>query len=163
MTWNSKSKMLIRSNQFTVNVAVCMAMLLMSIPLFNVVQAQDTGFFKQPYTPDYEIAMANRMKEGINIFLTDYTKKVVKERGKFWNRDLSSPAAYRASVATNRDHLRQIIGAIDQRCVPKMTIRGKPGEGGKIAETNKCTIYRVEWDVMGGLKSEGLLLIPKEK
>jgi dienelactone hydrolase len=152
-----------RNQKFTVNVLKYIAMLLMSISLLNAVQAQDTGFFKHPYTHDYEIAMANRMKEGINIFLTDYTKKVVKERDKLWNRNLSSPAAYRASVATNRNHLRQIIGAIDQRSVPKMTILGKPGEAGKIAETNKCAIYRVEWDVMGGLKSEGLLLIPKGK
>src|SRR5690606_37711296 len=32
-----------------------------------------------------------------------------------------------------------------------------------IAETNKCTIYRVAWEVMGGLKAEGLMILPKDK
>ncbi|MEO8962715.1 MAG: hypothetical protein ABI325_12595, partial [Ginsengibacter sp.] len=127
----------------------------------NITQAQDTSFFKQPYGLEYEAMMADRMKDGIDIFLTDYTKKVVSERTKFWNRELSSPAAYEVSVASNREHLRQIIGAIDQRSTPKMTILSKPGQSAKIAETAKCIIYRVEWDVMGELKSEGLLLTPK--
>ncbi len=103
-----------RSNQKSaVTVAVCTVVLLIASSFFNILKGQDTNFFKQPYGHDYEIDMANRMKDGINIFLTDYTKQVVSERPKLWNRNLSSPAAYEVSVAPNRDHLRQIIGAID--------------------------------------------------
>lgn len=154
----------IRINSSAKRVATILAQLLLISVLFcNVLQAQDTGFFEQPYGHDYEVAMADRMKAGIDGFLTNYTNKVVRERAQLWNRVLTSPAAYETSVTPNRTHLRQIIGAIDQRCSPNMTVRGKPGEGGKIAETNKCMIYRVEWNVMGSLKSEGLLLKPKGK
>jgi dienelactone hydrolase len=38
-----------------------------------------------------------------------------------------------------------------------------PGQDEKIAETKNCIIYRVEWNVLDGLKSEGLLLTPKRK
>ncbi|OJY81697.1 MAG: hypothetical protein BGP14_02655 [Sphingobacteriales bacterium 44-15] len=156
-------KMKIRNNSKRAATVLMQVLLPISVLFSTMLQAQDTGFFKQPYGHDYEVAMAGRMKDGIDNFLTTYTRKVVKERGQLWNRILTSPAAYETSVINNRNHLRQIVGAIDPRSIPNMTVRGEPGQGGKIAETNKCVIYRVEWNVMGSLKSEGLLLKPKEK
>lgn len=135
------------------------------VTLFTVNKslAQDTSFFKSAYNHDYEMGMANRINEGINNFLTGYTQKVVSEREKHWHRDLSSAKAYNLSVDANRKQLLRIIGAVDQRVAPKLTILNNPGQGGKIAETKNCAIYRVEWNVLNGLKSEGLLLTPKGK
>ena len=127
----------------------------------NNLVAQNLDYFDQPYSKTYETDMVNRMKEGIDNFIDGYTERIIKERENLWDRNFSSPTAYQTSVATNRDHLREIIGAIDERSQPNMLVLSKPGEEGKIAETQKYTIFRVAWDVMGGLKSEGLLLKPK--
>ena len=129
--------MKIRNNSERAATVLMQMLLPISVLLSNMLQAQDTSFFKQPYGHDYEVAMADRMKDGIDNFLTNYTQNVVKEREQLWNRILTSPAAYETSVMTNRNHLRQIVGAIDPRSIPNMTVRGKPGRGGKIAETNK--------------------------
>lgn len=159
----SNNTVITRSNQKPIITLIVSLALLICISFAHTLQAQNTNFFKLPYNHDYEISMVNRMNDGINTFLTNYTERVVDEREKFWNRDLSSPMAYKASVAANREHLSSLIGAIDKRSDPNMTIRNKPGEGDKIAETKNCSIYEVRWDVMGSLKSEGLLLIPKGK
>ena len=154
---------IIKSKQkFVTTLSVCLT-LLISTTFTNTILAQGPNFFEKPYSKDYEISMVNRMNDGINTFLTGYTKRAVKQRGKFWNRDLSSPAAYGASVAANREHLRDLISANDKRHQPNMTVHSKPGRGDKVAETKTCNIYEVEWDVMGSLKSEGLLLVPKGK
>ena len=127
----------------------------------NNLEAQNLDYFDQPYSKDYEAVMVNRMKAGIDDFLDKYTNRIIKERDNLWDRNFTSSSAYETSVATNRDHLRQIIGATDERSQPNMLVLSKPGDQGKIAETHKYTIFRVTWDVMGGLKSEGLLLKPK--
>src|SRR3954470_20079771 len=37
------------------------------------------------------------------------------QRETHWHRDASSPVAYEKSVAQNRDHLKGILGLVDQR------------------------------------------------
>src|SRR5690606_28581807 len=124
-------------------------------------QAQEMQYFQEPYSAEYEDSMVELMKEGIDVFLTRQTKKVVLERERFWDRNFESPMAYEASIAYNRQHLREIIGAIDRRDPPRLLTKGYPGKGDQIAETAHCTIHQVAWDVMGGLKAEGLMLLPK--
>lgn len=119
------------------------------------------AYFDQEYNLDYEKMMVDRMKQGIDSFLTDYTEKVIQERGRRWNYDFSSSQAYEASILPQRQQLRQIIGAVDDRHSPNMRIISQPGGSQHLAETSKGFIYQVQWDVMGGLESEGLLLTPK--
>ncbi len=159
----SKNTILPRGNRAAGEIFMISIVLLIGTLFANTLQAQDTSFFKLPYTSSYETTMVKRVNDGINTFLTNYTEKVVGERGQFWKRDLSSPSAYKASVAPNREHLSRLIGAIDKRSDPNMIIRSKPGRGDKIAATKNCSIYEVEWDVTGSLKAEGLLLVPKGK
>src|SRR5699024_4896059 len=88
---------------------------------------------------------------------------VIAERGKYWNRQFDSPAAYKVSVDPNRNDLRRMIGAVDTVTNVKLETRGDPDKGDVITETEKSRIYQVQWTVNKGLKSEGLLLIPKRE
>src|SRR5699024_3662992 len=98
---------------------------------------------------------------GIDRFLTRHTSEIRGERGKYWNRQFDSPAVYKVSVDPNRNDLRRMIGAVDTVTNVKLETRGDTDKGDVIAETEKSRIYQVQWTVNKGLKSEGLLLMPK--
>src|SRR5262245_66293445 len=55
------------------------------------------------------------MVDGIDRFALREIAASVERRQKLWNRDFSSPEAYEASIAPNREHLRTILGVVDPR------------------------------------------------
>src|SRR5262245_10739555 len=55
------------------------------------------------------------MVRGINYFAERELADSSNRRAAKWNRDYSSPEAYEKSIATNRQRLREIIGAVDER------------------------------------------------
>ena len=59
--------------------------------------------------------ISTQMVAGIDKFLTRETEKAATQRGNLWQRDFKSPEAYEKSIATNRQHLRKLIGAVDAR------------------------------------------------
>ncbi|SHG30595.1 Dienelactone hydrolase family protein [Fodinibius roseus] len=126
-----------------------------------VAQADRIDFFDEPYDVEYEEKMAESVNAGIDRFLTRYTSEVIGDREKYWNRQFDSPHAYNVSVDHNRNDLRRMIGATDTISDVTLEIKGDPGNGVIIADTEKSRIYEVEWTIHEGLKSEGLLLIPK--
>src|SRR5215467_13014156 len=63
-----------------------------------------------------------QMVEGIHRYLDRITIAAIESRENFWKRDYRSAERYSQSVAPNRDHLRKIIGAVDQR-LPVRDIR----------------------------------------
>lgn len=143
------------------------AMLKVSLSLFSfalflgAARAQHPDFFYAPYSKDYENTMAEKIYAGINEFLDIHAGTVISNRGKFWDRNFDSPEAYEASVSSNRQRLREIIGAVDWRKPPRLYSMGHPGQGEIIAENSKCAVYQITWEVMGGLQAEGLMLLPK--
>src|SRR5262252_6388502 len=58
--------------------------------------------------------LSAQMVAGIDKFLLREIELCAGERQKFWHRDFSSAAAYDNSVEQNREHLRKIIGAVDE-------------------------------------------------
>jgi dienelactone hydrolase len=105
--------------------------------------------------------LAAQMVEGLHRYLIQQTDASVKARASRWNRDYASNAAYVASVESNRQRFRQIIGLIDKR-IPysapslEVTLGSSPvvvaGVGFKVAS--------VRWPVLEGVDAEGLLLEP---
>ena len=59
------------------------------------------------------------MRAGINRFVDRETARSVDERAKRWKRDPSSTEAYEKSIAPNRQRLRKMIGAVDDRLAVK--------------------------------------------
>jgi len=111
--------------------------------------------------------------DGVRLFYEKRVDAQKPERAKYWNRDLSSPEAYVASVEPNRTKFRSMLGAIDARTPVKMERLNKAGE------TDNYSIHEVRWsvlkkvmprpalqnwpelDVPGQIFGEGLLLEPK--
>jgi dienelactone hydrolase len=108
--------------------------------------------------------LAAQMVEGIHRYLDRATSVSVESREKLWKRDYRSAERYSQSVAPNRDHLRTIIGAVDQR-LPATAIRleGTNPETPAIGSGSGYKIYLVRWPVFEGVDGEGILLEPESR
>ena len=105
--------------------------------------------------------LAAQMVEGIHHYLDQATDATVNSRDKFWNREYESAERYNQSIAPNRDHLRKMIGAVDQR-LPVTGIRLDAAnlEAPALGSGAGYRIYAVRWSVFEGVDGEGLLLEP---
>src|SRR5690349_5757801 len=59
--------------------------------------------------------LSREMVAGIDRFLMREIAASVTRRTNLWHRDFSSTDAYEKSVQPNRDSLKRIIGAVDER------------------------------------------------
>src|SRR5260370_976842 len=59
--------------------------------------------------------LSAKMVEGIDGFLMRELEQSVSQRQTHWHRDAASRTSYDRSVEPNREHLRRLIGAQDQR------------------------------------------------
>lgn len=106
--------------------------------------------------------LSAQMVAGIDTFLMRELEHSVAERQSFWHRDFSSHQAYEKSVEPNREHLRQCIGAVDQRLpVSALEYVNTTTASAKVTEGTNYTIWAVRWQVFDGVFGEGLLLQPK--
>ena len=108
--------------------------------------------------------VAAQMVEGIHRYLDRSTLASLESREKLWKRDYRSAELYGQSVAPNRDHLRTIIGAVDQR-LPATDIRleARTPEAPAIGSGSGYKIYAVRWPVFEGVDGEGVLLEPESR
>jgi dienelactone hydrolase len=114
----------------------------------------------QPLTASGDLSA--QMVGGIDRFLLRETASAVSNRTKLWQRDFSSPDAYVKSVATNRERLRMIIGAVDKRLpVDWLEYDSSTTSPALVAETELFTVHAVRWRVLEGVFGEGLWLKPK--
>ncbi len=101
---------------------------------------------------------------GIEKFLQAQTAATVGRRQQFWNRDHSSRAAYERSVAPNRDHLRRMLGVVDERLpIRELEYVSGTATPAVICKTKHFTVHAVRWPVLEGVEGEGLLLTPTER
>ena len=108
--------------------------------------------------------IAAQMVEGVDRFLLREIEQSVGGRTRHWQRDLSSPAAYDASVQKNRDRLAHIIGLRDSRVsIDALEFVSSTIAGDRIAESPAYVVHAVRWPVLDGLQGEGLLLQPLVK
>lgn len=106
---------------------------------------------------------AQVMVKGIEKFLDRQTAESVKERQSYWKIDASSPEAYVKSVQPNRERLKKIIGAVDQRLPVEMRYVSSTSRPALLAKTESYDVYAVRWPVLAGVYGEGLLLEPRSK
>lgn len=101
------------------------------------------------------------MINGINKFALREIDESVAKREQLWKRDYSSPAAYEKSIAGNREHFREIIGAVDPR-IPAagLELITTTEQASLVGRAEKFTIHAVRWKVLEGMTAEGLLLQP---
>ncbi len=80
--------------------------------------------------------------DGVRLFYEKRVETLKSKRGLYWNRDLSSPDAYTASIEPNRINFRSILGAVDERAPVAMERLARVGE------TEKYTVHEVRWPVL---------------
>ncbi len=105
--------------------------------------------------------IAAQLVDGVDRFLLREIDQSVAKRGQYWTRDLTSAAAYQASVQKNRDRLGQIIGLRDARVpVEGIEFVSSTAQSDKVAETAGYRIHRVRWPALEGLHGDGLMIQP---
>jgi dienelactone hydrolase len=115
--------------------------------------------------------LATQMVDGIHRFLLAETQRQATNRAQLWSLDTSSQQRYAQSVALNREHLRQIIGAVDPRVNPQAPepLYSFPGQS-EIAQGPGYKIYSIRWQVFAPVTADssemwatGLLLQPDDE
>src|SRR5688572_6257397 len=107
----------------------------------------------EPLNADGDLSA--QMVSGISQFLDAETERTAKERTKFWKRDFSSPPGYEQSISTNRQKLREIIGATEKRVeFAEIEFTSTSGRESKIAENERYAVYTVRWPVLLGISGE---------
>lgn len=103
------------------------------------------------------------MVDGIARFLDRELAASVERRQTKWKMDTSSPEAYAKSVEPNRERFQKMLGLVEPRGKPVgLRVVSDVDHPGKIAETDRFTVYAVVWDVYSDVEAEGLLLEPKD-
>jgi putative membrane-bound dehydrogenase-like protein len=102
---------------------------------------------------------------GIDRFLLREIEASVEKRAALWKRDVSSKDAYEKSIAPNREHLKKILGIVDERTkdgVPEFPVRAsQAGLGAAMATSAAFQVRPVRWPVFRNVEAEGLFLVPK--
>lgn len=104
--------------------------------------------------------LAEDMVAGIDRYLDAANAQARDARETNWKRDLSSSAAYEASVEPHRARLAHILGVVDERLAPAMEVVGPVKENTPVATGPGYEVYEVRWPVLEGVTAEGLLLEP---
>jgi dienelactone hydrolase len=126
-----------------------------------VASAQETVPGSQALTLQDDLSA--QMVADMDKFFTRELEQAPTGREKYWRRDFSSVAVYEASVQTNREHLRKIIGAVDARLpVTALEYVSSTASPATVAETEAYTVKAVRWPVFEGVFGEGLFLEPKQ-
>lgn len=129
------------------------------LALESLVGAQAILPDAQPLTLEGDIAA--QLVDGVDRFLLREIEQSVAARAKHWQRNLTAPAVYDASVQKNRDRLSQIIGLRDTRVAfDGLEFISSTAASDRVAETPAYRVHAVRWSVLDGLQGEGLLLQP---
>jgi len=105
---------------------------------------------------------AAAMVAGIDAFLMRELGASIERRQEHWQRDFTSGEAYAASVAPNRERLRTIIGAVDERAPAAIELVATHAQSALVARGSGYRVSAVRWPVFGGVHGEGLLLEPDD-
>ncbi|MCH2397632.1 MAG: dienelactone hydrolase family protein [Pirellulales bacterium] len=114
-----------------------------------------------PLTGATDLALANL--QAVDSYLLKLIQQSPVTRTTHWHRQYASLAAYRDSVAPNRQRLARAIGAVDPRTAPQdLQLYGSLQEPGLIADSDQVRIWAVRWTVFADVSMEGLLLEPRQ-
>jgi len=105
--------------------------------------------------------IASHLVDGVDRFLLGEIEKSVERRAQFWNRDISSPAKYHASIELNRRRLAHLLGVRDER-VPfdGLELAGTTAQSPLVGQGDGYKVFAVRWPAFADVHGEGLLLVP---
>jgi dienelactone hydrolase len=130
----------------------------------NAEEAAEHGSLPGTKPLVWEGDIASRLVDGVDKFLLAETAKSTESRAGHFQRDLSSPEKYAASIEPNRRRLAHILGVRDPRVAfDAMELVGTTSESPLVGEGADYKVFAVRWPAFGDVHGEGLLLVPKEK
>jgi hypothetical protein len=95
------------------------------------------------------------MVRGINYFAERELADSPNRRAAKWNRDYSSAEAYQKSIEPNRQRLREIIGAVDERVtVSSSALDSMFDQSVSANDDTTMSVCRGRWDVLPGVTGE---------
>ncbi|MBN9117903.1 MAG: hypothetical protein J0I06_01835 [Planctomycetes bacterium] len=106
--------------------------------------------------------LSEKQVAGMHKYLDRALAAAPKERAKLWKLDGSSPEAYAKSVEPNREHLRKMLGVVDERVKPKLEVIAGPNDRLEWKIPGNGHASPVRWAVLPGVDAEGLLLTPPD-
>ena len=130
------------------------------------INALSSGAANLPGTAplDAQGDLSAQMVAGIDQFLDAETQRAFELRKNFWKRNFSSPEAYGLSIRSNRNRLRQILGAMQTRTpFAEFEFSSTSGREAKLAETETYSVYAVRWPAFDRVSGEGLWIRQKTK
>jgi dienelactone hydrolase len=105
--------------------------------------------------------IASDLVSAAHRFLLRETEQSTAGRGRYWQRDFSSPASYERSIEPNRKHLAWMLGLRDTRVpfeAPEPV--GTLERPARVGKGEGYEILAVRWPAFGDVFGEGLLLNP---
>ncbi|MFN0169996.1 MAG: dienelactone hydrolase family protein [Bryobacteraceae bacterium] len=116
----------------------------------------------KPLTLDGDIS--DMMIAGVDRFLLRELNASIERRKSLWRRDVTSNAAYQASVEPNRQRFAKMIGLRDERAHPKdIELVATLRQPALIGRGAGFEVFAVRWPALEGVHAEGLLLEPAAK
>jgi len=106
------------------------------------------------FGPDDVYPRQRALFDQVERYLLARLRSLYDSRGRLWNRDFSSPAAYETSVEPNRQHFLSILGGWPWQREPLNPRREL------IREFAKFRLERVSYRVFTGIETDALLLVP---
>jgi dienelactone hydrolase len=91
----------------------------------------------------------------------DLARKMVDGLHAYLDREIAASAAKRDAVAPSREHLRKLLGVVDQRVPPRLEEITPLHGSASIGHPDGCNVVRVRWAVLPGVEAEGLYISSK--
>jgi len=117
-----------------------------------------TGVLKWP-----EDELPDRLMDGAHRFVERKIADASKTRKQYWPGKHDTADKQAALLRANREELRTIIGAVDERLPPRIEFFGTSSEQVVVHRGDKFRVTQVRWPVIEGVWGEGLLVSPDEK
>ncbi len=110
--------------------------------------------------------LSAQMVEGIDRWLMRETERVAANRARMWDADFPNSNSSSKFQAMKREHLREIIGAVDPLAAPSLEFIGDDERGSELFRSrgpHPFAAHRVRWRVFEEVFGEGLLLVPLDQ
>jgi dienelactone hydrolase len=109
-----------------------------------------------------EEELPDRLMDGAHQFVERKMVDAAKNRQRFWPAMDAGAEAWKKPIEENREELRTIIGAVDERLPPHIEYFGNTFERVIAYEGDGFRVTQVRWPVLKGVWGEGLLVSPEK-
>jgi dienelactone hydrolase len=107
-----------------------------------------------------EAELADRMMDGAHRFVERKIDDAAKNRHRDWPATDASSEDWQQAAKENREHLRKIVGAVDERLPPHFEYFGDTPDRTVVFANENFRIAQVRWAVLDGVFAEGLHVTP---